>query len=108
MTQGTNGRVYGGDPTLVHVPDHHRTDMGDGVAQMLDSAMRMVAKIQGTNDRGTLCPGCYMIVLFDAAVKLAQKNGQPVQELGHSMADLFQKLAFDGEFKPTEEMVIRP
>lgn len=108
MAQGTNGRVYGGDPTLVHIPDHHRTDFGNATAEMVDSDMRMIARIQGTNDRGLLCPGCYMIALFDAAVALAHKNGQPVTELGHSMADLFTKLAYDGEFKPTEEMVIRP
>lgn len=105
---GTNGRVYGGDLSLVHIPDHHRTDVGEGLAKVVDEHMRTIARVVGTNAQGLLCPGCYMIALFDAAIALARQNGQPVQELGHSMADLFTKLAYDGDYRPTEEMVIRP
>jgi hypothetical protein len=47
-----------------------------------------------------------MIALFDAAVELAKRERQPVQELGKSMAQLFTKLANEGEYRATEEMTV--
>lgn len=63
---------------------------------------------EGYEGDKALCPGCYMIALFDAAVELAKREGQPVQELGASMAELFTKLAEQGEYRATEEMIVRP
>lgn len=111
---GTSGRTYGGDPALVHIPDGHRGDVGRNIALVLESEMRLLASLgvghepKPYESGDVLCPGCYMIALFDAAVILADKTGQDVRELGHSMADLFQRLADGGRYQPTEEMVVRP
>lgn len=107
---GTDGR----DPALVHIPDHHRADVGRMLATQLEAEMRMLATLGLGHDpkpydgADALCPGCYMIALFDAAVFLAERTGQDVRELGHSMAALFSALAADGDYRPTEEMIVRP
>jgi hypothetical protein len=109
---GTDGRSYGGDPDLVHIPDHHRTDVGKAVADQLTAIMRMVGTLgvghtpESYESDKPLCPGCYMIALFDAAVELAKREGQSVKELGMSMAQLFNKLAWEGEYRATEEMTV--
>jgi hypothetical protein len=109
---GTGGRSYGGDPSLIHIPDHHRADVGRAVADMLSATMRTIATLGVGHDAEPydtdkpLCPGCYMIALFDAAIELAKREGQSVQELGLSMAQLFLKLAAEGEYRATEEMVV--
>ena len=111
---GTSGRTYGGDPALVHIPDGHRADVGKSVAGFLETEMRLLASLGIGHDAkpldsgDALCPGCYMIALFYAAVAIADANGQDVRELGHSMADLFQRLADGGRYQATEEMVVRP
>lgn len=94
LTQGTNGRVYGGDPNLVHVPDGARAGVGSRVAN--DISLRIRDTGGGWDDR-SLCPGCYMVVLFNAAVTLAKQNGQSLKELGRSMACAFDALAQGGE-----------
>lgn len=43
-----------------------------------------------------LCPGCYMVALFNAAITLAERNGQSLRELGNSLGDAFKQLAMDG------------
>lgn len=109
---GTDGRTYGGDPSLIHIPDHHRADVGRAVADMLSATMRAFATIGVGHDPEpydgdkALCPGCYMIALFDAAIELAKREGQPVRELGLSMASLFDRLAAQGEYRATEEMTV--
>lgn len=109
---GTDGRAYGGDPALVHIPDTHRTDVGRSLAAMLEAEMRTLGTLgmghapKPYDSGDDLCPGCYMIALFDAAVFLAKQTGQPVRELGASMADLFRRLAVQGEYQPTEEMIV--
>lgn len=110
---GTAGRTYGGDPSLVHIPDHHRADVGHSVAAMLEAEMRAIGTLgfghepKPYDSDAPICPGCYMIALFDAAVWLAKATGQDVRELGVSMAALFAKLAAEGEYRPTEEMIVR-
>jgi hypothetical protein len=47
-----------------------------------------------------------MIMAFDGLVELAKREGQTVQELGYSMANLFIELATNGEYRPTEEMIV--
>lgn len=109
---GTDGRSYGGDPSLVHIPDHHREDIGKAVADTLTALMRAMGTLgvghapEPYEGDKPLCPGCYMIALFDAAVTLAQREGQPVKELGLSMAQLFTKLAQEGAYRATEEMTV--
>lgn len=109
---GTDGRSYGGDPSLIHIPDHHRADVGKAVADMLTATMKALATLGVGHDAESydsdkpLCPGCYMIALFDASIELAKREGQSVQELGLSMAQLFTKLAQEGEYRATEEMTV--
>lgn len=106
MSNGTNGRVYGGDPELVHVHDGERAEMGQHVAMLLSDAIRKDATDRGYVKRWTqpLCPGCYMIVAYNALLTLAMDNRQDVRELGRSMAALFTKLAETGDPRLIEEM----
>jgi len=95
---GTEGRVYGGDCKLVHVADKERTQMGEYVAVEMEDLIRDAAYKNGSrtwNQSRTqrLCPGCYMVVGFNALVTLANDNRQSLRELGLSMAKAFTKLA---------------
>jgi hypothetical protein len=97
----TEGRVYGGDCGLIHIADGERASVGYTLATWLDSHMRADAISSGRRtreeaDAQDLCPGCYMVALFNAAVTLAQQNGQTLQELGDSMAEAFHHLATGG------------
>ncbi|TXH57711.1 MAG: hypothetical protein E6Q97_03930 [Desulfurellales bacterium] len=110
---GTLGRVYGGDSDLIHIEDGKRARFGAHFAQEIDRAMRFAALGNGTRTgkevvSQRLCPGCYMIVLFDAAITLAQNNGQSVVELGATMTAAFQRLTIDaaaGEHKLVTEEI---
>lgn len=100
-TGGTEGRVYGGNPSLIHVKDGTRAQLGAYVAGQLDVEMRFRAAMESERTieqalRQKLCPGCYMVVLFNAAVQLAQANGQSLTELGNSMSAAFKALAEGG------------
>lgn len=97
---GTLGRVYGGDNNLIHIADGTRSKFGAHFAQEIDRAMRFAALGNGSRTSKEvvsqrLCPGCYMITLFDAAIVLAQNNGQSLVELGATMSAAFQRLAID-------------
>lgn len=99
---GTDGRVYGGDAVLIHVADGRRAAAGRDVARYIDREMRDQAYRRGArtmDDAATqaLCPGCYMIVGFNAMVELARQNGQSFRELGRTMAAAFAKLAECGD-----------
>ena len=88
---GTQGRVYGGDPNLIHAKDGTRASVGSELATSLDMMMRAAALENGSRtseqiETQDLCPGCYMVALYDAAVWLAQRNGQSLSELGRTMA----------------------
>jgi len=91
---GTLGRVYGGDPNLIHVPDGQRTHIGYLLEAFLSGTMRQGAENRTDRERETqnLCPGCYMVVGFDMLVALADNNGQSRKELARSMRDAFQHL----------------
>lgn len=95
--QGTSGRTYGGAKDLVHIPDHRRKDVGIMLAEHLERLQREVAVIPGA-ERKLLCPGCYMIALIDAAVWLAENNGQPIHELGRTMERAFGHIAVSGDY----------
>lgn len=102
---GTDGRTYGGDPNLVHIPDHHRKDVGSAVADYLDNTMRLIAITNQGFDyikrENPLCPGCYMIALIDAALVLARRYGQDERELARSIGEAFAKFAVD----PTADLI---
>jgi hypothetical protein len=108
---GTHGRVYGGDPGLVHIPDGERGEMGRTVAIFLGDRMRYKAQNRGEMEAWStpLCPGCYMVALFNAAVTLAKESGQPLSELGRSMAGAFTALADckDGDEACIESITVK-
>ena len=102
---GTDGRVYGGDCDLIHIADGKRAEMGAELGRELDAMMRTAAVWSGARTGSQaygesaqpLCPGCYMVALFNAAVSLADANGQSVHELGASMSRAFWELATGGD-----------
>lgn len=107
-TNGTGGRVYGGDCGLVHIADGTRRDVGSIIAQFADDEIRLRSHEAG-NERAfldTLCPGCYMIALFNAAIHLANENGQSISELGNTMSAAFAKLANHPADGLTEEIEV--
>jgi hypothetical protein len=94
------GMVYRGACDLVHIADGKRAEMGEELARELDAMMRDAANWEAGNhdaDNKPLCPGCYMVALFNAAVSLANDNGQSLSELGRSMSTAFWNLATRGE-----------
>jgi hypothetical protein len=109
MSNGTLGRVYGGDPELVHIPDGQRADVGHELAKEADAIIREfgIAKagksLKNYYDK-PICPGCYMVAGFNMLVVLAQKNGQSLTELGNTMSRAFGKLAECGELLDSNAM----
>lgn len=104
--QGIDGMVYRGDPNLIHVSDGKRAEAGRAVARLIDQMMRKHAKDRTEEERyaQALCPGCYMVVLYDAALALSDANGQSRRELAASLSEAFAKLAEDPERGFTEEI----
>jgi hypothetical protein len=104
---GTDGRVYGGDRNLVHIPDGKRKDVGAEIAAEVDRIIRH-ASVQPAVIKvdGVLCPGCAMIALFNAAIIIADENGQSRRELGATLSAAFRKLAEDPEAGLTEEITV--
>jgi hypothetical protein len=100
---------YRGAPDRVHIADGERANMGDTLAAALSDRMRQGAAVAG--DEGAfykpLCPGCYMVALFNAAVTLAKENGQSLTELGNSMAQAFAELAAGGPDRTESIHVVR-
>lgn len=81
---------YAGKPGLVHVADGSRRLVGALLAEYLDNDMRArAASPYGAAPTDPLCPGCYMTVLYNAAVTLARRNGQSMRELGATMCAAF-------------------
>lgn len=103
----TLGRVYGGDKRLVHIPDHHRADVGKAVAAFIDARMREVQTFN-LPPTAPLCPGCYMVVIIDAAIALAEADGQDPCELGRSLAHAFAHVAEGRAYAYTEEVEVIP
>ena len=99
---GTDGRVYGGDDNLLHLPDGKRAHYGREVADFVDSTFRW---LNGGDHERRLCPGCYMVAIYDAAVALAQRNGQDFRELGRSLSQAFARLADEQPANPYIEHI---
>ena len=89
--EGTLGRVYGGACNLLHIPDGRRKDFGAAIAFIVDRAFRQLPA-NVARPETPLCPGCYMIAMFNATCALAEANGQPLGELCFSMAEAFTSL----------------
>lgn len=105
---GTDGRVYGGDPSLIHVLDGMREAMGRDLAMMLDMLMRFRAEGRSVDQKivQKLCPGCYMIVAFDMLIALADDNGQSRTELARCMGNAFSQLLNNPDSGMTEEIYV--
>lgn len=103
-------RVYGGDCKLVHIADGTRADVGLDVANFIEDTMLSRAieegKIEPNDNAKALCPGCYMIALFNAAIHLADANGQSLSELGNTMSRAFAELAKHPSKGLTEEIEV--
>lgn len=113
---GTEGRVYGGDCSLIHCEDGKRVLDGARMAGALDLHMRHNAAIRGEGIVAAatfpLCPGCYMVVGVNMLAMLAEDNGQPITELAASMVAAWQRILessghpFDYAAARTEEIQI--
>ncbi len=110
LVRGTEGRIYGGDDTKVHIQDGQRGALGVRIADFIDADMR-AGDPDATPDMA-LCPGCYMIALVGAAMTLAHRNGQSLRELGMAMSHHFFRVAERAAAGETqalpEEMLITP
>lgn len=108
---GTLGRVYGGDPTKIHIKDGGRKQVGDWMADFMDTTMREQAYENGSraweeSRSQKLCPGCYMVAGYDMLVTLAKRNGQDLGELARSMIGAFQHLRDNPIHPYTEEIEV--
>ena len=91
---GTNGRTYGGDENLIHVPDGFRGAYGKRVADFVDQIMREGAEGRTPEEieAQALCPGCYMVVMFNASLYLAARSGQHPAELSATLGMAYAEL----------------
>jgi hypothetical protein len=95
------GMVYRGACDLIHIQDGQRAETGATLAGYLDTMMRTDALNDGTRtyaqtfgpDAQPLCPGCYMVAVYNMAITLAQENGQSLAEMGRSLSRAFANLA---------------
>jgi hypothetical protein len=98
LTQnGSDGRVYGGDVNLIHVVDGLRGQMGVDVADTVERLMRERAENRTNEEREAqaLCPGCYMVVIFNAMLSLAERTGQDLKEMTRAMKGALTELEKD-------------
>lgn len=104
---GNDGRVYGGDAELIHVKDGMRATAGIAVADFVDTLMR--AKVENRTDEEradqALCPGCYMVVMFNAMMSLADRTGQPRKELIASMVGALKEFSADPDSEALREEI---
>lgn len=110
---GTQGRVYGGDPNLIHAADGTRAGMGRELAERLSLEMRADALARGDRtieqaSEQAICPGCYMVIGFNMLRELALQNGQSWAELGRTMAAAFGKLTEDGVDVESIDVLLDP
>lgn len=104
---GTDGRVYGGDCDLLHIPDGTRHEVGRALADFLTGRIR---EINGGDTIRAICPGCAMVALFDATVYMAHDAGQPTVEMARTMAaafaDLYSRLSIDPTSSPDASALV--
>ena len=85
--------VYRGAADLIHIADGQRAAFGEELAQHLAARMRRAdwarRLLAGETDAEAarlsqglpLCPGCYMVAMFDATLALARDSGQDIAEM---------------------------
>lgn len=83
--------VYRGDPKYIHVPDGQRSQIGFLIRLEVERLVKNYAG-QSFSDK-PICPGCYMVVIFNAAIQLAMENGQSISELGNTLGKAFKDIA---------------
>lgn len=108
--KGTLGRVYGGNPNLIHIDDGTRAEFGHDMAGQMDGMMRERYTGERTEYQlvtQRLCPGCYMIGAFNMLLTLADGNGQSRLELARSMKAAFEALEANPEMGLTEEIIVK-
>lgn len=111
--KGTNGRVFGGDCDLIHIADGQRARHGKEAADFIDRNMRLEAFANGTRTKEQaetqdLCPGCYSVVIFNAALELARRSGFNTKLLARTLEGAFRQLAeCDGDAECIESILMR-
>ncbi len=104
-------KVYRGKPEYVHIQDGERAVLGRTVAGALDRLIRANAAATSKPEDdiaawdNPLCPGCYMVAVFNCAIELARRNGQSLTELGNSLGNAFKQLAMDGDYAESIESI---
>lgn len=102
---GTEGRVYGGDPNLLHIPDGQREAFGIDVANY---AIQKLREINGGSDLKP-CPGCCNVVVFNVALELARQSGQSVTEMAASLSLAFTQISTNNKQSLEEiEIILDP
>lgn len=102
---GTEGRVYGGDPNLLHIPDGQREAFGIDVANY---AIQKLREINGGSDLKP-CPGCCNVVVFNVALELARQSGQSVTEMAASLSLAFTQISTNSKQSLEEiEIILDP
>lgn len=97
-------QIYRGDPDLVHIQDGQRARAGAILAVKLDDLIRDQSP-NGDDLSKPLCPGCYMVAIFNCAIAVARANGQSLTELGNSLGNAFLALAQDGDHAESIESI---
>lgn len=104
--------IYRGNPGLIHIADGQRASVGRLLANQLDYNIRSRAIDEAEGYaaiadilNNPLCPGCYMVAVFNCAIELAKRNGQSLTELGNSLGNAFKALAQDGAHAESIESI---
>lgn len=106
-----NARMVYRGTDRVHIADGYRGDVGVAAARFIGQTMRADAVEDGmlTEEAArtkSLCPGCYMTVIVNAARHLALESGQSLRELGNTLAYEFKRLA-ETDLGPIEEVNVQ-
>ena len=113
------GMVYRGAADLIHIADGERAAFGEELAQHLAARMRRAdwarRLLAGETDAEAarlsqglpLCPGCYMVAMFDATLALARDSGQDIAEMARTMAAAFAELARDPSAGSIESIAVK-
>lgn len=113
------GMVYRGADDLIHIADGERAEFGAELAHHLTERMRRAdwarRLLAGVPDREAerlseglpLCPGCYMVAVFNCATTLARESGQSMAEMARTMSAAFAALAADPSADSMESIAVK-
>lgn len=106
--QSPAAQVYGVslNPERLHFADGSHVEAGRTVATFLDALQRDANP--DAPDDALLCPGCYMLVLFNASLFLAADNGQSGLQLARTMERAYGDLRryLEQNPRPLDELAI--